>query len=433
MMYECEDGCMQSDIQTIVNGIVDDSLTDEEVESWLREVFVNGLSEEGTVKLTHAMTHSGVVLRWPDEWAHLVVDKHSTGGVGDKVSIPLAPAVAACGAKVPMISGRGLGHTGGTLDKLEAMGGYRVALTIAELQEQVGRIGCAIVGQTAEVAPADKRMYAIRDVTGLIASVPLVTGSILSKKAAAGLSALVMDIKVGRAAFMKTEDEALELAQSMASCGRGLGMRTSATLTEMNSPIGYAIGNALEVLESVETLRGNGPADLEELVCVQGGIMLADAGLAENREDGAMMVYDSLHDGSALSKFIEMSQAQGVEPALFESEHSLLSGLGLLDTALLTTEIRAENQGWVSSIDALTLAEVCRDLGAGRKEVGDSLDMQVGMLLEVGVGSPLEIGDSWVSILHRGELSEEMLSRVRESVIISDSEVAPSSRILRIL
>lgn len=424
---------MESNIQQVVNGITDGSLDDEEVESWLRLVFENGLSEAETVELTHAMTHSGMVLDWPKEWAHLVVDKHSTGGVGDKVSLALAPAVAACGGKVPMISGRGLGHTGGTLDKLEALPGYKVPLSVDELRNQIGEVGCAICGQTGDIAPADKRMYAIRDVTGLIASVPLVTGSILSKKAAAGLSALVMDVKVGRAAFMKTEEDAKKLAISMAATGEGLGIKTNVTLTEMDTPIGFAIGNALEVLESIETLRGNGPADLEELICVQGGIMLASAGLAADHSEGSLMIYDSIHDGSALKKFIDMAVFQGVDEEIFASELSLLSAIGLLDETLLTTEIFSEEDGYISDINALALAVICRDLGAGRKSVDDKIDMQVGMILDAHVASKVEVGEPWVTIHHRHPLTKEMMDKISSAVTISTVFVEAQSRIIDIL
>ncbi len=421
------------DIQPFVDGVVDGSLTDAQVEAWLREVYDNGLSEEETVELTHAMLHSGMTLKWPEKWANLVVDKHSTGGVGDKGSISLAPALAACGVKVPMISGRGLGFTGGTLDKLESIPGYTVGLEPKDILAQVEEIGCCIVGQTGDIAPADKRMYAIRDVTGLIASIPLVTGSILSKKAAAGLSALVMDVKVGRAAFMKTEDEARALAVSLASTGEGLGMSTSVTLTRMDSPIGYAIGNSLEILESIETLRGNGPADLEELICVQGGILLAAAGLAVDRHDGAQMVHDSLHDGSALAKFVQMCAGQGVDDALFESEHSVMTGLGLLDENLHTTQVCAQNGGCIADIDALSLGLVAGELGAGRVNIDDVLDMQVGLLLNAHVGSHIQDGDMWVTVYHRGELSDDHLQRIENCLTVTDAPVESRSRIIDIL
>lgn len=424
---------MTSEIQQVVDGIVDGSLSDKQVEDWLRNVFENGLSQAETVELTHAMVHSGTILEWPKEWAHLVVDKHSTGGVGDKVSLPLAPAVAACGAKVPMISGRGLGHTGGTLDKLEAIPGYRVGLTAEELQSQIDTVGCAIVGQTSDIAPADKRMYAIRDVTGLIASVPLVTGSILSKKAAAGLSALVMDIKVGRAAFMKNEAAARELAASMTTTGEGLGMDTTVTLTEMDSPIGFAIGNALEVLESIETLRGNGPADLEELVCVQGGIMLTAAGICDDHNEGAHMIHDSLHDGTAMKKFVDMCVSQGVDKDIFESDNSLLTALGLLSTTLQTTEVCASEEGYVCDINALTLANISSDLGAGRKHIDDLLDMQVGMIIDAHIGTPVEQGEPLVTIYHRTDLTNQQKEKLLKAFTLSETLTEPASRIIDIL
>ena len=236
---------MSDSIADIVNGVVDGSLGDDQVIDWLRSVFENGLDEKSTIALTELMRDSGQVLTWPEEWRHLVVDKHSTGGVGDKVSIVLAPALAACGLKVPMISGRGLGHTGGTLDKLESIPGFRVDLSIDEMQKQVERIGLAMVGQTDSLVPADRRMYALRDVTGTVASIPLITSSIVSKKAAEGLSALVLDVKHGRAAFMEEREQAEALAQSMADAANGMGITTSVVLSTMDQPLGCAVGNAL--------------------------------------------------------------------------------------------------------------------------------------------------------------------------------------------
>ena len=283
------------------------------------------------------MRYSGRCLEWPEEWKHLVVDKHSTGGVGDKISIPLAPALVACGLKVPMISGRGLGHTGGTLDKLESLPGFNVQLSIEEILSQVSEIGISMVGQTDDLVPADRRMYAIRDVTGTVASIPLITSSIVSKKAAESLQALVLDVKFGKAAFMKNKDEAKELAKAMVDASSRCGVITSAVLTTMDHPIGCAIGNSLEILESIETMRGNGPWDLEELICSQGGELLHVTGIVENVEIGFVKIQDSLHDGSALKCFIEMATTQGVDPSIFNTEHRLCLALGLLDPKLNTT------------------------------------------------------------------------------------------------
>ena len=257
---------MSEDIRDLVEGVVDGSISDENLISWLRQVHSEGISEADTIALTEAMRDSGETLSWDSAISELVADKHSTGGVGDKVSLVLAPALAACGLKVPMISGRGLGHTGGTLDKLESIPGFSVEMDSEQIQAQVLDIGLAMVGQTERLVPADRRMYSLRDVTGTIDSVPLITSSIVSKKAAEGLSALVLDVKFGRAAFMVEQTKARELAESMVSSSQGMGIATTAVLSSMDVPLGCAIGNSLEVLESVETLCGNGPADLEELV-----------------------------------------------------------------------------------------------------------------------------------------------------------------------
>ena len=422
-----------TEIQTFVNGVVDGSLSDAEVEEWMRTVFENGLSVEQTVELTHAMLHSGTVLEWPDEWKHLVVDKHSTGGIGDKVSLVLAPALAACGLKCPMIAGRGLAHTGGTLDKLEALQGYDVSISAEKAHEMVHEIGCMIGGQTGEIAPADKRMYAIRDVTGLIASVPLITGSILSKKAAEGLAALVMDIKVGRAAFMTNVDEARTLAESIVSTGAGLGIATSVTLTEMETPLGFAAGNALEVLESVETLRGAGPADLEELVCIQGGILLHATGLCETRDEGAYRIHDSLIDGTAMKKFEEMCRAQGVDESAFENERNLLDALGLLDDTLNTTEFVVNRPGWIGDIDAMTLGRVVLELGGGRLNLGDEIDHGVGFVLDAHIGSLMVAGELWLTAYHRGELSMEHREMIENAITLSNDAVDAETRIIQIL
>jgi len=424
---------MSDSIADIVNGVVDGSLSDELVIDWLRDIFENGLDENSTIFLTKAMRDSGKVLAWPKDWSHLVVDKHSTGGVGDKVSIILAPALAACGLKVPMISGRGLGHTGGTLDKLESIAGFRVDLSINELQKQVGEIGFAMVGQTDSLVPADRRMYALRDVTGTVASIPLITSSIVSKKAAEGISALVLDVKYGRAAFMTEREQAEALSQSMADAANGMGIATSVVLSTMDQPLGCAVGNALEIVESVETLCGRGPHDLEELVCVQAGILLAASGIAENMEEGALMIHNSLNDGSAFTKFLDMVEAQGGNRNDFASDHAMLSSLGLLGDDLLSTEIYIEEKGWIKDIDAMSIALACLELGSGRKTLNDSVDHAVGAIIEAQVGDEVEIGDPLIVIYHRKELPDGLSEKISSAFSVSLEQVSVESRISQII
>ena len=424
---------MSKAIHDLVRGVVNGSLSDDEVIHWLRAVFEGGLSEEDTIALTEAMRDSGEVLEWGPEIANLVVDKHSTGGVGDKVSIVLAPALAACGLSVPMISGRGLGHTGGTLDKLESIPGLSVERSADEIRQQVERLGVAMVGQTDALVPADRRMYALRDVTGTVASIPLITSSIVSKKAAEGLSALILDVKFGRAAFMVERADAAELARSMVDVANGMGVSTRAVLTTMDQPLGCAVGNSLEVLESVETLCGNGPEDLEELVCVQGGLLLEATGLADGMQTGALMIHDSLQDGSALECFRKMVEAQGGDASILESDASLMRGLGLMDHDLLTTELCAGADGWVKDIDAMVIAEACLGMGAGRKELGDEIDRAVGAILEAQVGDRLEEGEPWVVLYHRDEVAPQTLEDLLGAITLSDEEVKPVSRIAEMI
>ena len=423
---------MSEAIRDLVQGVVDGSLSDDELTDWLRRVYDEGLAEPEIIALTEAMRDSGDVLEWGPDISELIVDKHSTGGVGDKVSLVLAPALAACGLRVPMISGRGLGHTGGTLDKLESIPGFRVEISTDELRGQVNRIGVAMVGQSDALVPADCRMYALRDVTGTVASIPLITSSIVSKKAAEGLSALVLDVKFGHAAFMVERERAEELARSMVDAANGMGIRTTAVLTSMEHPLGCAIGNSLEVLESVETLCGSGPEDLEELVCVQGGILLHATGLAEDARTGAVMIHDSLQDGSAFERFRLMVKAQGGDASILDSDASLMRGLGLMDPNLNTTELSVGESGWVEGIDAMAIARVCLGLGAGRIRLGDSVDRAVGVILEAQVGDRLEEGEPWMVLYHRNEVDRSTLEGLLDSITLSNEEIRPESRIAEV-
>jgi len=420
---------MSEAIQDLVQGVVDGSLSDDELTDWLRGVYDEGFTESETIALTEAMRDSGDILEWDSGISKLIVDKHSTGGVGDKVSLVLAPALAACGLMVPMISGRGLGHTGGTLDKLESIPGLRVEMSSEGIRQQVESIGVAMVGQSDDLVPADQRMYALRDVTGTVASIPLITSSILSKKAAEGLSAMVLDVKFGRAAFMVEREQAVELARSMVGAANGMGIRTTAVLTSMQHPLGCAIGNSLEIFESVETLCGSGPEDLEELVCVQGGLLLHATGLVEDPQTGAVMIHDSLQDGSAFERFRLLVEAQGGDVSIFDSDASLMRGLGLMDSNLNTTELSVGTTGWVEDIDAMAIARVCSGLGAGRARLGDSVDRAVGAILEVQVGDYLEKGEPWMVLYHRDEVDRGTIEEMLGSITLSEEEVEVGSRI----
>ena len=420
---------MSEVIQDLVQGVVDGSLSDDELTDWLRGVYDEGLTKSETIALTEAMRDSGDILEWDSGISKLIVDKHSTGGVGDKVSLVLAPALAACGLMVPMISGRGLGHTGGTLDKLESIPGLRVEMNSEGIRQQVESIGVAMVGQSDDLVPADQRMYALRDVTETVASIPLITSSILSKKAAEGLSAMVLDVKFGRAAFMVEREQAVELARSMVGAANGMGIRTTAVLTSMQHPLGCAIGNSLEIFESVETLCGSGPEDLEELVCVQGGLLLHATGLVEDPQTGAVMIHDSLQDGSAFERFRLLVEAQGGDVSIFDSDASLMRGLGLMDSNLNTTELSVGTTGWVVDIDAMAIARVCSGLGAGRARLGDSVDRAVGAILEVQVGDYLEKGEPWMVLYHRDEVDRGTIEEMLGSITLSEEEVEVGSRI----
>ena len=424
---------MSEEMRDLVEGVVDGSISDEDLTSWLKQVHSEGISDAETISLTEAMRDSGEILSWNSTFSELVVDKHSTGGVGDKVSLVLAPALAACGLKVPMISGRGLGHTGGTLDKLESIPGFSVELDSEQIRRQVLDIGLAMVGQTERLVPADRRMYALRDVTGTIDSIPLITSSIVSKKAAEGLSALVLDVKFGRAAFMTGESRARKLAESMVAASQGMGVTTTAVLSTMDAPLGCAIGNSLEVLESVETLCGNGPADLEELVCIQGGLLLHSTGLTEDRDIGALMIHDSLHDGSALNCFRLMVEAQGGDSSILANDSSLMMGLGLIDSNLNATSLCVAESGWVQDIDALSIALVCQDMGTGRLDLSDPIDRAVGAILEVQLGDRIESGEPWITLYHRNEIERSAVESLIGAIVLCDEEFDPGSRIHEVI
>ncbi|KAM4035961.1 thymidine phosphorylase [Anomaloglossus baeobatrachus] len=371
--------------------------------SLLMAIRLQGMNPEETMTLTKEMVASGCVLKWPKEWSGLLVDKHSTGGVGDKVSLPLAPALAACGCKVPMISGRGLGHTGGTLDKLESIPGFSSQQNPEQMMEILRSVGCCIVGQSKNLVPADKIFYEMRDVTATVDSLPLITASIMSKKVAESLSALLLDVKFGGAAQSTTMEEAKHLAHSLVNVGVALGIPTIALITNMDNPIGRCVGNSLEVIEALECLEGRGPEDLKELVLQTGGHLLWLCGQAISATHGAEKIANVLRDGSALQCFRKMLEAQGVKPDIART----LNSSSKLGKASHIEELTVAKSGTVELIRARPIAEILNALGAGRKKATDVINHSVGAELLVRVGQHIEKGAPWIRIHYEKPLLQE--------------------------
>ena len=373
------------DLAWFAAGLANGAVTDAQAGAFAMAVLLKGLGEQGRVALTRAMRDSGDVLTW--DLPGPVIDKHSTGGIGDCVSLLLAPALAVCGAFVPMISGRGLGHTGGTLDKLEAIPGFRTALTETALRRQLGEIGCAIVAATGQIAPADRRLYAVRDVTSTVESIDLITASILSKKLAAGLEALVLDVKLGSGAFMRHRAQAEALAQALVRTAQGAGCKTSALITDMDQPLASSAGNALEVLEVMETLTGGAVnARLWDLTCALGGEVLALCDIATDAEEGEGMIAEALESGAAAERFGQMVAAQG-GPLDFVDCYA-----DRLPSAPIVQEVACDGDGVVTAIDGFALGQAVVHLGGGRLREGDKVNPAVGLSDLMGLGAAMQRG-----------------------------------------
>jgi pyrimidine-nucleoside phosphorylase len=380
-------------LEWFVAGVTDGSLPDYQASALLMAIVLRGMTAEETGFLTDAMVRSGVRVEYPG-LAGIPVDKHSTGGVGDKTSIILAPLAAACGAPVPMMSGRGLGHTGGTLDKLESIPGFRTGLSLDDLRHAIQTIGCALIGQTSDVAPADRKLYALRDVTGTVESIPLITASIMSKKIAEGIGGLVLDVKYGDGAFMKTEADARALARSLVDTGELAGVRTEALLTRMDAPLGRAVGNALEIVESIETLKGSGPADLEALSVEFAARMLVLSGLEPDVDKAGVRVKQALSSGAGLEKLREIIANQGGDPRVVD-DYSRLPAAP--DKDLFT----APRDGVVVAMRAEAVGRAAVGLGAGRDRLDAAVDPAVGFIVVAPVGARVKAGDPIVEIHHR--------------------------------
>jgi len=376
-----------ADLRDFVAAYARDEIPDYQAAALLMAIWFRGLSAAETYALTEAMVASGETLDLAARLGRRVVDKHSTGGVGDKVTIAVGPVVAACGAPFGKMSGRGLGHTGGTLDKLESIPGFRVELSSEELVAQVREVGIAVAGQTADLVPADKKLYALRDVTATIDQVSLIAASIMSKKIAAGASAVVLDVKVGEGAFMRTVADARELAREMRALGEQAGMDVVCELTDMDQPLGHAVGNALEVREAWETVNGRGPADCRELVVGAAAQLLALSDLGVDEEEGRRRAEASLDDGSALAAYERWVRAQGGDP-----------DPAVLPAAPVVRPVAAQSSGFVRELGAREVAVVAMELGAGREVAGEPIDHAVGVVCHAKRGDRVELGESLAEI-----------------------------------
>jgi pyrimidine-nucleoside phosphorylase len=417
-----------ADIRELIAGVVAGTIPDYQLSALLMAVFFRGLDSTETRTLTLAMRDSGDKLTFPPDPERPVVDKHSTGGIGDKVSLPLAPLLACLGFRVPMISGRGLGITGGTLDKLESIPGFRTRLTAQEIVKQVQEVGCVICGQTDTMCPADRKLYALRDASGTVPSIPLITASILSKKLSEGIEALVLDVKFGRGAFMQTRDEARTLAQSMTAIANESGVKTRSLLTDMNIPIGEASGNWLEVKESVHCLEGRGPADLRELVVDCAAHVLVLTGKDRDLTEARTRTEKMLASGAPLQKWKEMLAAQGA------SLDAFVSKLAENHTAPFVAKLNAPRSGFLARADARIIGEVIRDLGGGRLTKEANVDFDVGIDQLSAVGKPIAAGAPLCRIHARAEAqANEAVAQVAAAFTISEQPVSRSAVIVEVL
>lgn len=404
----------KEEIDFFVEGYTNDEIPDYQVSSLMMAMFFNDMNDEERANLTMAMVASGDQIDL-SEIEGVKVDKHSTGGVGDTTTLVLAPLVAALDVPVAKMSGRGLGHTGGTIDKLEAVEGFHVEITEREFIDIVNRDKVAVIGQSGNLTPADKKLYALRDVTATVNSIPLIASSIMSKKIAAGADAIVLDVKVGDGAFMKTEEDAAELASAMVSIGNNVGRNTMAIISSMEEPLGRAIGNALEVQEAIETLRGEGPRDLTELSLELGSQMVLLGGAAETLEEAREKLQGAIDDGSALEKFKVFLKNQG-------GDASIVDDTGRLPQAEYKFEVESAEAGYVEEIGSEAMGVASSMLGAGRQTKDDEIDLAVGLMLNKKVGDRVEAGDSLVTIYSNTEDVEAVKTKILENYKIGGDE-----------
>ena len=403
------------EIHFIIDGYTKDIIPDYQMSAWMMAICFQGLNKRETASLTLEMMHSGDIIDL-SAIQGIKADKHSTGGVGDKTSLVLGPIVAACGVPVAKMSGRGLGHTGGTLDKLESIPGLNIMISEEAFVKQVNDCQLAIIGQSAHLDPADKKMYALRDVTGTVSCIPLIASSIMSKKLASGADTILLDVKYGNGAFMQTLEDAKKLAQTMIDIGKHCHKDTRATISSMSQPLGNAIGNSLEVIEAIETLKGKGPQDLEELCLKAGSTMLVQAKLYQDEKEAYKALQEVISNGKALEKLKEMVQRQGGDVSYIENPE-------LFEKPSVIMKITSKKTGYVQSLEAKNLGIVSMKLGGGRMTKDEDVDHAVGLVLNKKIGDHVEIGETLLTVYARNELSQELLNEIYQSYTIVDEFV----------
>jgi pyrimidine-nucleoside phosphorylase len=426
------DGLELSDeeLQEFIGGYTRGHIPDYQAAAWLMAVYLRSMTLREIVSLTSIMAQSGQILDLNDI-APFIVDKHSTGGVGDKTTLVVAPLVASTGLPIGKMSGRGLGFSGGTLDKLESIPGFRCNLTSEEFRDHLRRYGIVVAGQTEDLAPGDGKLYALRDVTATVPSIPLIASSIMSKKIASGANGIVLDVKLGRGAFMKTLEEAESLTRVMLGIGQGKGRKMAAVISNMDQPLGNAVGNSLEVIEAIETLQGEGPADFVEHCLVVSSQMLLIAGHAENLESAQEMLQDALNNGSALDMFSRWIESQGGDSRVLDDPHNVLP------KAKSVHAVQSSGSGWISSLNALEIGLAALQLGAGRAVKGQPIDHAVGIVLHHKIGDKVDIGDSLCTIHSsyglRSNRLREIEDKIESAYRFSDTFVPSPPLIIRIL
>ncbi len=407
----------KEEIAFFINGYTTDTIPDYQVSALLMAIYYQGMTAEEQANLTMAIVESGEQIDL-SSIDGVKVDKHSTGGVGDTTSLILVPLVAACGVPVAKMSGRGLGHTGGTLDKLESIEGFHIELSSNDFVKQVNELKLAIIGQSKNLTPADQKLYSLRDVTATVDSIPLIASSIMSKKIAAGADAIVLDVKTGDGAFMKSKEDAFVLAKSMVEIGNRVGRKTMAIISDMSQPLGNAIGNSLEVIEAIETLKGKGPKDLTELCLVLGSQMLVVGEKAETLEDGREMLERVINDGTALELFGALIEAQGGNP-------QIIHDTTLLPTAKYKIEVHAAKSGYITSMGANDIGIAAMLLGAGRADKDDEIDLSVGIILKKKIGDSVQKGEVLAVIYSNTEEVQQSATLLQNHMVIGDEADLP--------